>query len=88
MNVWKGVFRIWVAASVAWGIYDFWRSDPNCVFALMKISNTAGPWCDYRGWSYYSQLLVEIFGWPLLAGILLLAAQWISRGFKNPKISN
>jgi len=91
LNFWRGLWRVWVIGTVAWAAWTFWDSDPQCLIYLVKpsVQETGSvtlpmpPWCYYRDFKYYLELLSSMFGWPVLIGILLLALRWAIAGFSK-----
>jgi hypothetical protein len=81
MNIRRGLFRIWLVASLAWIVSSFWMFDYSCFFGHY-------PWCDW--WvvspllsSTYVEVLVKTFGPPLVALVGGMAAFWSVAGFKS-----
>src|SRR5215831_11224129 len=61
-------WHVWIIGTVAWAAWTFWKSDPRCLII------NGDRWCYYGSdFEYYAWLLVQMFGWPVLIGILLLA---------------
>jgi hypothetical protein len=64
----KNWWRIWLIGTVAWASWTFWKSNPRCLII------NGDRWCYYGSdVEYYAWLLVQMFGWPVLIAILLLA---------------
>jgi hypothetical protein len=92
LNLWRGLWRVWVIGTIAWAIWTFWKSDQGCLTYLVKPSVVPpgsnelpmAPWCQDRGLEYYAWLLVPMFGWPVLIAILMLASRWAIAGFSEP----
>ena len=82
LNFWRGLWRVWIIGAVAWAIWTFWESDPQCLVYLVA------PWCQDRDFKYYLELLFLMFGWPVLIGILLFASRWAIAGFSEPNKPN
>lgn len=91
LTLWRGLWRVWIIGTVAWAIWTFWKSDPQCLVYLIKppVQETGSvtlpmpPWCYYRDFKYYLELLFSMFGWPVLIGILLFASRWAIAGFSK-----
>jgi hypothetical protein len=83
---WRGVWRVWIIGTVAWAVWMFWKSDPQCLIDLVRGTPdwATGPWCEYRNFEYYAWLLASMFGWPVLTAILMLASRWAIAGFSEP----
>ena len=80
-----GLFRLWVVAALAWIGYLAWRSDLSCPLELIGVGTGAGPWCEFQNaepWKYYSALIIEMIGVPILVGIAIIAGLWVTAGFK------
>jgi hypothetical protein len=77
LTLWRGLWRVWIIGAVAWAIWTFWESDPQCLVYLVA------PWCQDRDFQYYLGLLISMFGWPVLIGILLFASRWAIAGFSK-----
>ncbi len=90
LNLWRGLWRIWVIGAVAWAVWTFWESDAHCLIDLVREAPSwaMAPWCEYRGLGYYAWLLVSMFGWPALIAILMLASRWAVAGFSQPNKPN
>jgi len=88
LNWWRGLWRIWIIGTVAWALWIFWESDPQCLIYLVNSSVETPPWCHYRDFEYYAWLVVSMFGWPALIAMLLIASRWAIAGFSEPKKPN
>ena len=78
LNWWQGLWRVWVIGTVAWVAVTFWKSNPRCLII------DGDRWCYYRSdFEYYTWLLVQMFGWPVLIGILLLVLHWTISWFEG-----
>jgi hypothetical protein len=80
-NARTGLFRLWVVASLAWIGYLAWNSELSCF-----LEPLAGPWCNYplaEPWKYYSGLVLEMVGLPILVGLAIIAGLWVVAGFKR-----
>jgi hypothetical protein len=69
LNWWRGLWRVWIVGTVAWAVWTFWKSDPQC---LIYLVHATAPWeipfrcvdpID-RNLEYYAWVLVSMFGWP------------------------
>jgi hypothetical protein len=79
LNWWRGLWRVWVIGTVAWAAWSFWESKPPC------LSIGDDHLChDRPGFEDYAGLLVQMFGWPVLIAILMLASRWAIAGFSEP----
>jgi hypothetical protein len=90
LNWWRGLWRVWVIGMVAWAVWTFWESDPQCLIDLVRKMPTWAmePWCQDRDLEYYAWLLVSMFRLPVLIAILLLASRWAIAGFSEPNKPN
>jgi hypothetical protein len=80
LNWWRGLWRVWIIGTVAWAAVTFWKSNPRCLII------NGDRWCYYPSdFEYYAWSLVQMFGWPVLIAILLLALRWAIAGYQRPK---
>ena len=71
-------WHVWIIGTVAWAVWTFWKSDPRCLII------NGDRWCYYGSdFEYYVWLLVQMFGWPVLIGLLLLALRWTISWFEG-----
>ena len=75
MNWKRGLFRVWLVASVGWIGYWLWQSWMICGFSINPSPRCANeiPWTGLA--------IISLSG-PLIALVLGLVAVWIVRGFK------
>jgi hypothetical protein len=74
----KNWWRIWLIGTVAWAAWTFWKNNPRCLII------NGDRWCYYGSdFEYYAWLLIQMFGWPVLIGILLLALHWAISWFEG-----
>jgi hypothetical protein len=81
MNWRRGLFRLWLLASVLWVGGCLWLLDYSCFFG-------AYPWCNW--WvvrpllsSTYAEVLAKTFGPPVILFLIGYALLWIGRGFRS-----
>src|SRR5258708_37655302 len=75
----SGLFRAWLVGSIAWVAYCAWDNDNiGCL-----VRTEVAPWCAFRDAKYYIGLGTEMFGWPSLTGIAILALSWVIAGFRR-----
>ena len=88
MRVRSGLWRLWIVGSVAWAAYVAWDSDVACPLALIGVDTDAGPWCEHQNAEplrYYGSLALRMIGFPLLAGVALVATAWALSGFRSKR---
>ncbi|MFN0218911.1 MAG: hypothetical protein ACKVP4_08880 [Hyphomicrobium sp.] len=88
MNIWRGVWRVWIVGSLVWIAVLLWRNDPLCPLSAIGLQIKVGPWCEQRDADYYGNLVTVMLGAPLLVALGLFVAKWIIEGFVNSKNSN
>jgi hypothetical protein len=91
MNIGRGLFRLWLIASVVWVGACLLRFDFSCFFGSY-------PWCEWwmlhRVHYYFSsnneyvETLALTFGVPIVAFIIGAAILWAVKGFQREKPSN
>jgi hypothetical protein len=78
-----GLFRLWLIASICWATYTGWNSRLACPLTSAGLK-AGSEYCEFKlvyPDQYYTELVFEMLGYPLIAGLLILAAVWIARGF-------
>ena len=83
MNVKRGTFRIWAAASLLWMAFWSWQANLPCLIGFNITGNQ--PWCSdplVEFTKVWSEALLLIFGFPVLTGLAILILVWIIKGFK------
>jgi hypothetical protein len=83
MNMNRGVFRLWMVASVCWAIYMTLRFILHCDYFPTK---GPGLWCDFgypTGLTTepYSVVVASYFLPPATAYVGALAIAWVFKGF-------
>jgi len=83
MNFSRGLFRLWLVASVTWILIAGWSNRVDCAFGSLSA-----PWC--RGYAHDpyalgSALPIQaiVFGVPILALVIGTALLWVIRGFST-----
>jgi hypothetical protein len=82
----KGIWRLWLVASLAWAAYLAWSSDLACPLRLLGIDIGGGPWCEFQNadpYKYYGDLALRMVGIPLLAAAAIIAPTWVIAGFRS-----
>jgi hypothetical protein len=82
LKFWRRLWHIWVIGTVAWAVIVLWQSDPQCLMQIVNPPADNSSWCD-RDFENYTSLLITIFSWPALIGVLVLALRWATAGFSG-----
>jgi hypothetical protein len=82
--------RAWSVLSIAWIAYCLWHSMLVCPLNRIGIQIPNGLWCRFSEvdqLSYYSNLVLKMFGIPALVLVALAAADWAWRGFRSSPLA-
>jgi hypothetical protein len=82
LKFWRRLWHIWVIGTIVWAVIVLWQSDPQCLMQIVNPSADNSPSCDHD-FEYYTSLLIEIFSWPALIAVLILALRWAIAGFSG-----
>jgi hypothetical protein len=83
LNLRSGI-RAWSVLSIAWIAYCLWHSILVCPLNRIGIQTPNALGCRFSEvdpLSYYSNLVLKMFGIPAVVLVALVAADWAWRGF-------
>lgn len=89
MNLRRGAFRLWLAASAAWIFFTLWSSDVACPLRGIGLPVPTGPWCDFQNAepsAYYSGAAWRAVLPPIMIGVLAAVALWVVSGFTSSRV--
>ena len=82
----RGLFWLWVVASVIWVAFWFWQHDIPCLLGLFSLQGYTFACSDplTTPGHIFAEEATLILGIPLIAWGLIESAMWIAASFRKP----